>query len=335
MRPDARRWYERRTSRAADWPVADLRAAKGSTTVSVVLPALDEEATVGAVVRCVREAAATGLVDEIAVMDSGSTDRTVAAATAAGARVRLADEVLPGTGTRRGKGEVLWKSLAATEGDILVFLDADLESAGPHYVTGLLGPLLTDPHVRLVKGFYERPLAGDAEAAGGRVTELVARPLLNLLFPALAGVVQPLSGEYAGRRTLLEALPFVCGYGVETGLLLDTLTAVGLDAIAQVDLGIRRHAHQDHLALGRMASEIIQVALSRAGSDVELSTMLTQFRRGTSGDFEPVGADVVITERPPITTVPDYFARAGLAPRDRHAARPNRAQAVLAALDGA
>jgi len=311
VRPDARRWYERRTSAAADWPVAALRQAKGTATVSVVLPALDEEATVGAVVRCVRALAdTTGLVDEVVVMDSGSSDGTAAAAAAAGARVALAATTLAALGNRPGKGEVLWKSLAATRGDILVFLDADLESVEPHYVTGLLGPLLADPQVCMVKGFYERPLAGATEAAGGRVTELVARPLLNLLFPALAGVVQPLSGEYAGRRSLLERLPFVSGYGVETGLLLDTLAVTGLDAIAQVDLGLRRHGHQDHLALGRMAAEIVQVVLSRAGSDLELATALTQFRRGDGGAFEAVTADVVLTERPPIATVPEYADRA-------------------------
>jgi glucosyl-3-phosphoglycerate synthase len=311
MRPDARRWYDRRTSLAAEWTVAGLRAAKGGSTVSVVLPALDEEATVGAVVRCVRALAEqTGLVDEVVVVDSGSSDRTPSVAAAAGARVEQARDILPALGTRAGKGEVLWKSLAATDGDIVVFLDADLESVEPHYVTGLLGPLLSDPHVGLVKGFYERPLAGAAGAAGGRVTELVARPLLNLLFPALAGVVQPLSGEYAGRRSLLERLPFVSGYGVETGLLLDTLTLAGLDAVAQVDLGQRRHAHQDHLALGRMASEIMQVVLSRAGSEIELSTTLTQFRRGSSGEFEPMPADIVLSERPPIASIPEYAGRA-------------------------
>jgi glucosyl-3-phosphoglycerate synthase len=296
---------------AADWPVADLQRAKGAQTVSVVLPALDEEATVGAVVSCVRELAErTGLIDEIVVMDSGSSDGTAAAARAAGAEVTHAAMTLPATGHRQGKGEVLWKSLWATEGDIVVFLDADLTSVEPHFVTGLLGPLLADPHAALVKGFYERPLAGTTEAAGGRVTELVARPLLNLLFPALAGVVQPLSGEYAGRRELLERLPFVSGYGVETGLLIDTLTLAGLDAIAQVDLGLRRHRHQDHLALGRMAAEIIQVVLSRAGSDLELATALTQFHRGGAGAFEAVTADVVLTERPPMLTVAAYADRA-------------------------
>ncbi|MEP6697300.1 MAG: glucosyl-3-phosphoglycerate synthase [Pseudonocardiales bacterium] len=311
MRPDARHWYHRNTSRAADWPVAALQEAKADTTVSVVLPALDEEGTVGAVVGCVRALAEeTGLVDEVLVVDSGSSDGTAAAAVAAGARVEQARDLLPGLGERPGKGEALWKSLAATAGDVLVFLDADLKSVGPHFVTGLLGPLLTDPQVHLVKGCYERPLAGSTEAAGGRVTELAARPLLNLLFPALAGMVQPLSGEYAGRRDLLERLPFVPGYGVEMGLLLDTFTVAGLDAIAQVDLGLRRHAHQDHLALGRMAAEIMQVLLSRAGGHDELATVLTQFRRGSSGAFEPITSDLPVAERPAMMTVPDYADRA-------------------------
>lgn len=311
MRPDARRWYERRTSRAADWPVGRLQAAKGATTVSVVLPALNEEATVASVVRCVRGLAdSTGLVDEIVVMDSGSTDGTAAVAQAAGARVEPAAGVLPSAGHRAGKGEVLWKSLAATSGDLVVFLDADLESVQPHFVAGLLGPLLTDQQISLVKGFYERPLAGVAGAAGGRVTELVARPLLNLLFPALAGVIQPLSGEYAGRRVLLESLPFDSGYGVETGLLLDTLRVAGLDAIAQVDLGERRHAHQDHLALGRMASEITQTVLSRVDPRLPVATRLTQFSRGPAGDFEAVNTDVKVSRRPAIVTIEEYAERA-------------------------
>jgi len=311
MRPDARRWYERRTSRAADWPIGKLQAAKQTATVSVVVPALNEEATVASVVRCVRELAdSTGLVDEIVVMDSGSTDGTAAAAAAAGARVESAADVLPSAGHRAGKGEVLWKSLAATSGDLVVFLDADVESVEPHFVLGLLGPLLADPQVSLVKGFYERPLAGVAGAAGGRVTELVARPLLNLFFPALAGVIQPLSGEYAGRRVLLESLPFDSGYGIETALLLDTLRVAGLDAIAQVDLGERRHAHQDHLALGRMASEITQAVLSRVDPRLPVATTLTQFSRGPGGDFDPVTTEVKVSRRPPIASVEEYAGRA-------------------------
>lgn len=322
MRPDVMQWYARRTSTARTWPVDALRAAKGATTVSVVLPALDEEATVGAVVSCVRTLATeTGLVDEIIVMDSGSIDNTRAVALAAGARVEQAVDVLPGAGARPGKGEVLWKSLAATAGDIVVFLDTDLQSVQPEYVTGLLGPLLLDPQVCLVKGCYERPLAGGTDSSGGRVTELMARPLLNLLMPELAGLIQPLSGEYAGRRRLLEQLPFASGYGVEVGLLIDTLRVAGLDAIAQVDLGLRRHAHQDHQALGVMASEILQTVLSRVAAGLETSTSLTQFRRTVGGDFETLTTDVVLTDRPPIHTMPEYADRAlcGPATENSHA----------------
>lgn len=310
MRPDTALWYTRRTSRAREWPVADLRAAKGATTVSVVLPALDEQATVGAVVSCVRAVAAqTRLVDELVVMDSGSTDCTRAVALGAGARVERSADLLPSAGSRPGKGDVLWKSLAATSGDIVVFLDADLQSVQPEYVTGLLGPLLLHPQVVLVKGCYERPLAGSAEIAGGRVTELMARPLLNALVPALAGVIQPLSGEYAARRSLLEQLPFASGYGVEVGLLIDTLHAAGLDAIAQVDLGLRRHAHQDQQALGRMASEILHTVLARVTTGLETSSALTQFGRRLDGEFAAVTTDVVLTDRPPIATVPEYAGR--------------------------
>ncbi|MGB9376425.1 MAG: glucosyl-3-phosphoglycerate synthase, partial [Mycobacteriales bacterium] len=208
-----------------------------------------------------------------------------------------------------GKGDVLWKALATTSGDLVVFLDADVETVRPAYVTGLLGPLLLDPTTALVKGFYERPLAGGSQSAGGRVTELMARPLLNAVYPQLAGVIQPLSGEYAGRRTLLERLPFASGYGVEAGLLIDTERAAGLDAIAQVDLGLRRHAHQDHHALGRMAGEILQTVLSRVSPDLRTSTALTQFRRMAAGDFESLTTEVISVDRPPIATVAEYADR--------------------------
>jgi glucosyl-3-phosphoglycerate synthase len=307
-----RRWFDGATSRAADWPVPALQAAKaalgGNGSVSVVLPALDEEATVGGVVACVVALAdSTGLVDEVVVVDSGSTDRTAAVAAAAGAKVVAGREIMPTLGTRPGKGEALWKSLAATTGEVVVFVDTDLLSPRPEYVTGLLGPLFADPGVQLVKGCYDRPLAGDGPDAGpvsgGRVTELVARPLLNLLVPDLAGIIQPLSGEYAARRGLLETLPFSTGYGVETGLLVDTYTAHGLPGLAQVDLGERAHVHQDTAALGRMAAEVVQTLMRRL--ERPTATTLTQFRRAAAG-YEPVTADVAAAERPPIVTVPAY-----------------------------
>jgi glucosyl-3-phosphoglycerate synthase len=308
VRADAERWFRERTSRACDWPVALLKERKAGVSVSVVLPALDEEPTIGGIVAgLARLAEETSLVDEILVMDSGSADRTGEVAAAAGAKVVHRDDVLPELGSHPGKGEVLWKALHVTTGDLIVYVDADLTGFGPHYVTGLLGPLLTDPAVQLVKAFYDRPLLDISAAGGGRVTELMARPLLNLHFPELAGVVQPLAGEYAARRSLLERLPFAAGYGVETGLLIDTARARGLDAIAQVDLGERRHGHQDTAALGRMAATILHTVAARTGVRTAGPT-LTQFRRA-HGRIEPVEAALPMVERPPMITVPAYAAR--------------------------
>lgn len=311
MEPAVQQWFERRSSRAADWPVDLLRAAKGTTTVSVVLPALDEASTVGRIVDIVRRDlmdVAWPLVDELVVLDSGSTDATAAVARAAGARLVHRDDVLPSVPSVPGKGEALWRSLAATTGDIVVFVDADLLAFHSSFVTGLIGPLLTDPSVHFVKAMYDRPLTDGAvvhPAGGGRVTELVARPLLNLHWPQLAGFVQPLAGEYGARRHLLERLPFATGYGVEIALLIDALGAVGLDAMAQVDLGERRHRHHDDLRLGRMAAEIWQTALSRRHQDGELEIVdstLTQFARDGSG-YRPITHDVTALERPPLLTV--------------------------------
>jgi glucosyl-3-phosphoglycerate synthase len=286
--------------------------------VSVVLPARDEEATVGGLVadlveRWVRR---VPLVDEVVVVDSDSTDATAAVARAAGADVVAAADVLPASGSRPGKGEALWKSLAATSGDLLVFLDADLLGDVSHYVPGLLAPLLTDPQVGYVKGCYTRPLEVDGRSSpggGGRVTELTARPLLNALWPELAGFVQPLGGEYAGRRSALERVPFVSGYGVEVGLLVDLLGVLGLGGLAQVDLGVRRHTSQDQEALGRMAGQVVSAVLARsAAGSGGAGGLLTQFRSGEGG-FLPVSTPVAVDERPPMATVAEYRAgRAGV-----------------------
>lgn len=322
MRPDVERWLSRRTSAAADWSVERLVAAKGSLTVSVVLPALDEEATIGAIVETIRTdlvEVAEPLVDELVVMDSGSTDRTAHVAAEAGAVVVHRCAVLPRIPSGPGKGEVLWRSLVATTGDVLVFVDADLRQFRSGLVTGLLGPLLTDRSVVLVKALYDRPLRDGTSvlpAGGGRVTELVARPLLNLHWPELAGVVQPLAGEYAARRGLLELLPFPTGYGVELALLVDTLTVAGLDSIAQVDVGERHHRHHDDARLGLMASEIMQTALARLEREgrirrrAALNPTLAQYTR-VDGDLSVTTHDVGLVERPPMITVPEYAARRG------------------------
>ena len=315
VRPDARAWFADRTSTAtslADLDTAALLHAKrrGGHRVSVVLPARNEEATVGRLVTALRDAwvRRVPLVDELVVVDSDSTDDTAAVARASGADVVATTDVLPAHGTRPGKGEALWKSLAATTGDLVVFLDADLLGDVTHYVPALLRPLLTDPQVRYVKGCYTRPLeigGTVVPTGGGRVTELTARPLLNALWPELAGVVQPLGGEYAGRRSALEQVPFVSAYGVEVGLLIDLLGLGGLSSLAQVDLGERRHTSQSVEALGEMAGQVVATVLARAASDREPSGLLTQFRHDGAA-FVPRTSAVAVDERPPMAGVPEY-----------------------------
>ncbi|GAB3481807.1 glucosyl-3-phosphoglycerate synthase [Amycolatopsis cihanbeyliensis] len=297
-------WFARRTWQDPRWPHRDLMRAKGDRTVSVVLPALNEEHTVGAVVGSVLPLLGT-LVDEIVVADSGSTDRTAEAAAAAGARVVHREDVLPEFEPLPGKGEVLWRSLAATSGDLLVFLDSDLVEPHPDFVPMLLGPLLLAGDVHLVKGFYRRPLRLESDelgTGGGRVTELLARPVLAALRPALSGLVQPLGGEYAASRRLLESVPFAAGYGVEIGLLLDTESRYGLDALAQVNLGVRKHRNRSLLQLGVMARQILGTALDRCGVDVGEAAGLTQFVQ-VAGEWLPDTQRVLVADRPPMREV--------------------------------
>ncbi|WKD34020.1 glucosyl-3-phosphoglycerate synthase [Streptomyces xanthophaeus] len=313
MLEEVERWLADRSWSAADRPLDQLldRKRAAGTTVSVVLPALDEEATVGAIVETVRRELIEGLpvplVDELVVIDSGSADRTAEVAAKAGARVVHRDEILPRLPALPGKGEVLWRSLLATDGDIVCFVDADLRDFSATFVSGIVGPLLTDPDVQFVKAMYDRPL-GDTPGQGGRVTELVARPLLNLHWPQLAGFVQPLGGEYAVRRSLLERLPFPVGYGVELGLLVDALHTVGLDALAQVDVGVRVHRHQDGQALGRMAAAIYRTAQVRLSRGHLVRPELTQFERGPEG-FVPRTHPVDTEERPPMAGIKEYALR--------------------------
>lgn len=307
----AREWCGPHSSTAAQWPVDALVPAKGTTTVSVVLPARDEERTVGDIVTVIRRdlVEKAPLVDEVVVVDSNSTDRTAERARAAGARVVHQNEVLSRLPRLTGKGEALWKGLAASHGDIVVFIDSDLLNFGSHFVSGLIGPLLADSGTQFVKATYERPFTGEdgvpRRGAGGRVTELVARPLLNMFWPELAGFGQPLGGEYAARRAALERVPFVTEYGVEFGLLVDLLQLVGLDAMAQVDLGCRTHGHQPVNALGRMAGQIMLTAWSRLERQGRVVTSespahaLLQF--GLDGRADLV--DVAVAERPPLASL--------------------------------
>lgn len=315
MRAETTSWLRRRTCAHTDWALADLLRAKGQsgTRVSVVVPAKDEAATVADVVTGIRRelverAAETHggpLVDELVVIDSDSRDATAELARSAGAVVHAAASIRPDLGSHRGKGEALWKSLFVTSGDLLVFVDADLRLWGPHFVTGLLGPLLTTPEVQLVKGFYDRVLdRGDGQVSteGGRVTELVARPVLDLWWPELAGVIQPLAGEWAARRSLMESLSLPTGYGIEIATLVDTFAAHGLDAIAQVDLGARAHEHQKDHDLAVMAAELLAVARMRCGGP-DLgddragvrAEQLEQFTRADGWRSRPVP----LTQRPP------------------------------------
>ncbi len=325
MLAEAGDWFTRRTSSASDWPLPEIIAAKGDLRIDVILPARNEESTVGDIVAAVRSdlmSPAAALVDDVVVVDSDSADGTAQRAAAAGARVVTGEQILPDIPVRRGKGEAMWRGLAATSGDLVVFIDADLRSFTPQYVIGLLGPLLQDASVHLVKAVYDRPLVQGQlriAAGGGRVTEILARPLINSLWPALAGVAQPLSGEYAARRSLLESLPFPCGYGVEIGLLVDTYRSVGLDGIAQVDLGMREHRHQDATRLSRMSAQILHAALTRAdpgGHVYRVPQWATLPSFSHDGDrFAVSEHDVQTAERPPLLSIPDYQPTPGVRSR--------------------
>jgi glucosyl-3-phosphoglycerate synthase len=286
---------------------ADLARAERARghSISVCLPARNEAATVGAIVREVRERLIPGLVDEVVVVDDDSTDATAEVARAAGARVVSQAELLPEAGPGSGKGNVLWKSLQACHGDLVCWIDADLRNFRADSVTKLVEPLLTDIDTVLVKAAYERSFEG-APTGGGRVTELIARPLLSLLFPKLADIVQPLGGEYAARRDAIEVLPFVEGWGVELGLLVDVVERFGRDAVAQVDLGTREHRNRPVDELAAQSLAIIATALRRAGLMQFDGPTLELIRADLAGN---VDAELVeIRERPPITTYPAYRA---------------------------
>ena len=292
---------------------ADLVAVKRALplSVSVCLPARDEVATIGGIVREIRGALVgdvhgDGLVDEVVVIDDGSTDATAAAARAAGATVVAEADVLAEAGPGSGKGNALWKSLYVCGGDVICWIDADLANFRAESVVKLLEPLLLDPDTLLVKASYARSFEG-APTGGGRVTELVARPLVSLLFPKLADIAQPLGGEYAARREALEVLPFVEGWGVELGLLVDVVSRFGRDAVMQVDLGTREHRNRPVEKLAAQSMSIIATALRRSGLMQFDGPTLELLRADVDGNLE---AELVeIRERPPIATLPAYRER--------------------------
>ena len=315
MNDRAEAWLRQRTSHWHDWPADRLLSWKRQrgSRISVVIPARDEEATVADVVGALQDELVIGvpLIDELVVMDSDSVDATARVAERAGATVYRCRDVAPDLGAYPGKGEALWKSLLVTTGDILVFVDADLTLWGSHFVTGLLGPLLcpAGEETQLVKACYDRSVGDTPDGGtvgGGRVTELVARPLLNLWWPELAGVAQPLSGEWAARRSLLAGLSLPVGYGVEIAVLIDTARRHGIESIAQVDLGARGHSHQADADLAVMAAEIMLVSQRRRIGTWEASfpenPELVQFTRA-DGELRPRHRTVPHAERPPASSL--------------------------------
>ena len=316
------KWFAENTYHADEFAdlgrLAELKQRLG-LTVSLALPALNEEATVGRVIRTIRKSLMEKipLLDEIVLMDSNSGDRTREIARAEGIPVYIHQELLPEIPPRAGKGEALWKSLLVTRGDILLWVDTDIVNIHPRFVYGILGPLLQNPGVQFVKGFYRRPLKVGARiqaGGGGRVTELIARPLINLFYPELSGIIQPLSGEYGARRAFLESVPFFSSYGVETGLLIDAYERHGLSAIAQVDLLERVHHNQPLEALSKMSFVILQAFLRRLErrygvrmvEDVNKSMKLI---RETSGKYSLDVEEIIETERPPMMEMPEYRAK--------------------------
>jgi glucosyl-3-phosphoglycerate synthase len=298
-----------RTFHHLDFDAGALADAKGRQTVSVCLPARDEAATVGVIVDTIRRELVdrVPLVDEILVIDDHSTDQTAAVARGAGARVVSAEDVLVEHAVGPGKGGALWKSVFECDGDLIAWCDADVTDFEARFVVGLVGPLITRPEVSFVKGFYDRPISSRGASAsdtagGGRVTELVARPLVSLLFPHLEAIVQPLAGEYAGRRALLERLPFMAGYGVDLALLIDIAELEGTEAMAQVDLGTRHHRNRSLDELGPQALAVMQAALSRA--DVPRAALAASLVRPGR---DPVAVDATVL--PALVDVAGYQRR--------------------------
>lgn len=313
------KWFAENTFHADEFTdLGQLLALKRQQRVSIslALPALNEERTVGNVIQTVKSALmdTVPLLDEIVLMDSNSTDHTRQIAAGLGVPVHIHQQTLPQYGARRGKGEALWKSLYTTRGDILVWIDTDIANIHPRFVFGLLGPLLVNPRLQFVKGFYRRPLrVGNRVQAGGggRVTELTARPLINLFYPELSGVIQPLSGEYGGRRRALECLPFSSGYGVEIGLLIDVLENFGLDALAQVDLLERVHHNQPLESLSKMSFAIVQTVIrkmeKRLGRDLlEEVNKTIKLIHYEAGRFSLEIEEIAELERPPMSQLPEY-----------------------------
>lgn len=312
-------WLEKNTYHHGEfWDIKELVRAKEEKglKISLCIPTLNEEKTIGKEIVIFKSELMDRypLIDEFAVVDSGSTDKTQEVAAAYGADVYFSGDILPQEGFKRGKGENLWKAIHQLEGDIIVYVDADIKNIHPRFVTGLVGPLIERDEVQYVKAFYDRPLAfsqGIRPSGGGRVTEILVRPLFSLFFPELTALIQPLSGEYAVRRETLERIPFPIGYGVETSHILDVYSKYGLDAFAQTDLDQRIHRNQTTLDLGKMSFGILQSFLNRIESFgmveklPELSNIFRQFQ-AEGNRYDQVLKEIIEEERPPMITIEDY-----------------------------
>ena len=323
MKIDA--WLRKNTfHHSAFWDIMQMirEKEKQNLSISLCIPTLNEEKTIGKEVVIFRSELMSRypLLDEIAVIDSGSTDRTLEVAGSFGADTYLADDILPEMGAKRGKGENLWKAVYQLKGDIIVYVDADIKNIHPRFVYGLVAPLIYRPEIRYVKAFYDRPLAfseGVRPSGGGRVTEILVRPLFSLFFPELTAIIQPLSGEYAVRRDVLERISFPVGYGVETSHLIDIYQLYGLAAFGQTDLDQRVHRNQSTRDLGRMAFGILQTFLARLRSQglirdmPQLETCLRQFQ-AQEREYKQVAHAIIEEERPPMIEIPAYRKRRGL-----------------------
>jgi len=286
----AARWTDTRSFHHAQFPPERI-AAEREATVSVCLPAREEAETIGPILEALLSLRERGVIDQVLVVDADSEDGTGAIARRLGAEVRSQAALLPELGPVLGKGDAMWRALTALTGDVVCFLDADSERFGEHFACGIVGPLVCEPGVRFVKGFYRRPFrVGDVAlpSGGGRVTELTARPLLELFYPELAGFRQPLAGELGARRDLLERLPFATGYAVEIALLIDAYRETGLWTMAQADLDVRQNQHQPLEALGPMASAVLRAVASRLERE---------------GRLEPTASAVELVERPPLASL--------------------------------
>lgn len=319
---NAEQWLAERTFHHSNfWDIKWLVEEKQrqGLAISLCLPAYNEEATIGKEIVLLKSELHDRypLLDEIAVIDSGSIDKTREIAAGFGADVYLAEEQLTECGNNQGKGENLWKALYLLKGDIIVYVDSDINNIHPRFVYGLVGPLIRDPQIQYVKAFYDRPLAfsqGLRSTGGGRVTEILVRPLFSLFYPELTAIIQPLSGEYAGRRSILEQIPFPVGYGVETAMLIDIYEKLGMAGFAQTDLDSRVHRNQETIALGRMAFGILRAFFKRltraqrAQFQEQLPNVMRQYKV-SEGRFEQQEYLIEEIERPPIIEIPAYLEK--------------------------